>query len=182
MTRTMMSITTKTGDKGKTALFSGQMVDKDSPRTDAYGDVDELVSVLGVARAHAEREQTLELLLWLQVELFVVATELATEREQLALVRERIGADRVAALDAKRDWLEENITMPGGFIIPGGTRAAAFIDHARTISRRVERRVVGLTRDGLVENADLLIWLNRLSDFLWLLARYEEGDATMLKP
>ncbi len=177
-----MSITTKVGDKGTTFLFSGEEVPKDSPRTEAYGDIDELVSVLGVARAQATRTEVSETLFWVQVELFVVATELATERTHLALVRERIDAERLSRLEVRRDALEARIRMPSGFIIPGGTLCAASIDHARTIARRCERKAVGLYREGLIENTHLLVWLNRLSDFLWLLARFDEGDATVLKP
>ena len=177
-----MSITTKVGDKGSTFLFSGEKVPKDSPRTDAYGDIDELVSVLGVARSQSNRSDIVQTLFWLQVELFVVATELATETASLMLVRERMDEKRVAELDRRRDELEARITMPTGFIIPGGTPVAAVIDHARTIARRCERKAVGLARNGLIDNPHLIIWLNRLSDFLWLLARYEEGDATVLKP
>lgn len=177
-----MSITTKVGDKGTTFLFSGEEVPKDSPRTEAYGDIDELVSVLGVARSQSTKPEIRDIIFWIQVELFVVATELATERKHLSLVRERIDAERLRKLDQRRDELEAKINMPKGFIIPGGTPVAAVIDHARTIARRCERKTVGLTRDGLVDNPHLLVWLNRLSDLLWLLARYEEGDATVLKP
>lgn len=178
----MSSITTKVGDKGSTYLFSGEEVGKDSPRTDAYGDIDELVSVLGVARAQTKKTEISDILFWVQVELFVVATELATEKKSLNLMKERIDASRLQQLDQRRDALEQRITMPSGFIIPGGTPVAAFIDHARTIARRCERKAVGLARAGLVENPHLIIWLNRLSDFLWLLARFEEGSATQLKP
>jgi len=177
-----MSITTKVGDKGTTYLFSGEMVYKDSPRTDAYGDIDELVSVLGVARAHSRRDDVTSALFNLQVELFVVAAELATERSRHHLLKERITADRLRAFDLKRDELEARIVMPKGFIIPGGTVTAAHIDHARTIARRCERKAVSLSRAGLIDNPELIIWLNRLSDYLWLLARYDEGDATVLKP
>lgn len=177
-----MSITTKVGDKGTTFLFSGEEVPKDCARTDAYGDIDELVSVLGVARCQSKKEDIRNIIFWIQTELFVVATELATETSSLALVRERIDQDRLSILEVRRDELEPKIKMPAGFIIPGGTLAGAVIDHARTIARRCERKAVGLYRDGLIHNAHLLIWLNRLSDYLWLLARYEEGDATQLKP
>jgi len=177
-----MSITTKVGDKGTTFLFSGEEVPKDSARTDAYGDIDELVSVLGVARAASKREDVREIIFWIQAELFVVATELATETSSLMLVRERIDQDRLSKIEARRDHLETMIKMPSGFVIPGGTLAAGFVDHARTIARRCERKAVGLSRDGLIHNPHLLVWLNRLSDYLWLLARYEEGDATQLKP
>ncbi|HMO50128.1 MAG TPA: cob(I)yrinic acid a,c-diamide adenosyltransferase [Kiritimatiellia bacterium] len=177
-----MSITTKVGDHGTTFLFSGEEVAKDCPRTEAYGDIDELVSILGIARAQSEKPEVRETVFWIQVELFVVATELATETSSLALVRERMDARRVASLDERRERLERQITMPRGFIIPGGTLAAAVIDHARTVARRCERKAVGLARSGMIDNPDLLIWLNRLSDFLWLLARFEEGEATVLKP
>lgn len=176
-----MSITTKVGDKGKTALFSGEIVDKDSPRTDAYGDVDELVSVLGVARAHSDNKEIAKILLWIQSELFVVAAELATDSKKHSVLKERIDEERLQELDKKRDDLEGKIKMPTGFVIPGGTKAASFIDHARTISRRCERKTVGLARYGMIDNPHLLIWLNRLSDYLWLLARYDEGDTTVLK-
>lgn len=177
-----MSITTKFGDKGKTALFSGEIVDKDSPRTDAYGDVDELVSVLGLARAHSDKADVSDVILWIQSELFIVAAELATDKKKIDTLSDRIDETRVSQLDEKRDELEAKVKMPTGFIIPGGTKVAAFIDHARTISRRCERKAVGLDRYGMIDNPHLIVWLNRLSDFLWLLARYDEGDATVLKP
>lgn len=178
----MSSITTKVGDRGTTFLFSGEEVSKDCARTNAYGDVDELVSVLGVARAQSDRDEVRQTLFWVQCELFVVAAELATESDSIKLVRERIDAARLQQLDERRENLEARITMPTGFIIPGGTPVAAMIDHARTIARRCERRTVGLAANGLIHNHHLLVWLNRLSDFLWLLARYEEGDRTVLKP
>lgn len=177
-----MSITTKVGDRGTTFLFSGEEVSKDCARTNAYGDVDELVSVLGVARAQATKLDIRDTVFWLQSELFIVAAELATETDALTLIKERIDEARLTQLDDRRVALEAKIKMPKGFIIPGGTPVAAFIDHARTIARRCERRAVGLHTEGLIHNGHLLVWLNRLSDFLWLLARYEEGDATVLKP
>lgn len=175
------SITTKVGDHGTTFLFSGEEVAKDSPRTEAYGDLDELVSVLGVARAQSQRDDVKATILDLQRTLFIVGTELATSEAHIDLVAQRIDAAALAAFDAKRDALEERITMPKGFIIPGGTVAGAHLDHARTIARRLERKAVGLQRSGLLSNWHLLIFLNRLSDFLWLLARLEEGPATLEK-
>lgn len=174
-----MSITTKVGDRGNTYLFSGERVSKDSERTHAYGDLDELVSVLGVARAHARRagRQIREL----QRVLFVVGTELATSAKRVKRLQERIDAGALADFDQKREMLEKRITMPKGFIIPGGTLAGAHLDHARAIARRLERRVVGLSQHKQMHNPDLLVWLNRLSDYLWLLARFEEGRATELK-
>lgn len=177
------SITTRVGDKGTTFLFSGEEVPKDSPRTDAYGDLDELVSVLGVARCHARQEELRAAILVLQRELFVVGAELATAIDHLDLLKERLDEKMLRGLEQRRDALEEAIRMPDGFIIPGGSGnpGAAHLDHARTLARRLERRVVSLLRAGLVCNPHLVVWLNRLSDYLWLMARAEEGTSLSLK-
>lgn len=175
------SIVTRSGDGGKTRLFSGEEVDKDHPRTRAYGDVDELVSILGVAAASAEHPGVPDLLHTVQRRLFLVGAELAVTPGHVSDLGERIDASRVEEIDRWCESLEERIEMPKGFILPGGTIGAAHMDHARTVARRVERGVVGLTRDGEVENAHLTVWLNRLSDLLWLLAREEEGTKTILK-
>lgn len=175
------SITTRVGDRGTTFLFSGEEVPKDSLRTDAYGDLDELVSVLGLAKVHATRPETPDILIALQRALFVAGTELATSTAHVHQLSQRIDAAALERFESQRDALEEQIEMPKGFILPGGTPGGAFLDHARTIARRLERKVVTLHRDGAVSNEHLLVWLNRLSDFLWLLARFEEGSATTLK-
>jgi cob(I)alamin adenosyltransferase len=175
------SITTRVGDQGMTYMFSGERIPKDSPRTDAYGDLDELVSLLGVARCHARRKDVRAQLLDLQRELFTVGSELATTAGAVRLLRGRIDAKRLEDMEKRRTALEMRIRLPRGFILPGGTPAGAHLDHARAVSRRLERKVVGLQRRRLVRNRHLIVWLNRLSDFLWLLARHEEGRATILK-
>lgn len=175
------SITTKVGDRGTTFLFSGEEVPKDSPRTEAYGDIDELVSVLGMARSLSTRQEIRDAVMTLQRELFIAGAELATALEHVQLLKQRIDARMLSAFEAQRDEWEARITMPTGFIIPGGSPAAAHLDHARAISRRAERKIVRLQRDGLIANSFLLVWVNRVSDFLWLLARYEEGERTVLK-
>lgn len=177
------SITTRVGDKGTTFLFSGEEVPKDSPRTEAYGDLDELVSVLGIARFHALLERVGEAILALQRDLFTVGAELATAADHVGLLKDRLGEADLKSFEAKRDELEASIAMPDGFIIPGGSGslAAAHIDHARTIARRLERKVVTLARANLIANPHLVVWLNRLSDYLWLLARLEEGHSLSLK-
>lgn len=179
----MSSITTKVGDKGTTFLFSGEEVPKDSPRTMAYGDLDELVSVLGVARCHVEHEEIKHDILTIQRDLFVAGAELATALDHVGLLKQRIGEGELRHFEARRDALESRIKMPDGFIIPGGSGSlgAAHLDHARTVARRVERRAVTLQRAGLIDNRNLLIWLNRLSDYLWLLARLEEGESLSLR-
>lgn len=175
------SITTKVGDKGTTFLFSGQEVPKDSPRTEAYGDLDELVSVLGIARSLSARPDIIEAVQNLQRELFIAGAELATDREHVPLLKKRVDAAMLASFEATRDVWETRIQMPTGFILPGGTPAAAHLDQARSVARRCERKVVRLQRDGLIDNRDLLVWLNRVSDYLWILARYEEAGHTTLK-
>ena len=175
------SITTKAGDEGTTRLFSGEEVLKDSPRTVAYGDIDELGSLLGVARAHAQYPGISSALVEIQRSLFTVAAELATTEEQVKKLARRVDNEMVRELDQCREAMEKAVQVPDGFVIPGGTIGAAHIDHARTVARRCERRVVALMRDGHVKNINVLIWFNRLSDYLWLLARHEEGESVMLK-
>jgi len=175
------SITTRTGDQGTTHLFSGETVSKNSPQTNAYGDLDEVVSILGVARSLTANPETAERLIALQRNLFVVGAELATSLEHVHLLKERVDHEMLAALDGERDALEAALPPPKGFILPGGTPAAAQIDLARAVARRCERKAVGLMEHGLLENKTLIVWLNRLSDYLWLLARAEEGDATLMK-
>lgn len=162
-------------------MFSGEIVSKDSPRTDAYGDVDELGSILGIARAHTALPEVAEHILAVQRDLFVVCAELATSTDAIASLQHRIDQKHLAALDKRREQTEASVTMPSGFVVPGESVTAAHLDHARAVARRCERKVVGLQRDGQVNNPTLVIWLNRLSDFLWLLARLEEGDAVRLK-
>lgn len=177
------SITTKVGDRGTPFLFSGEEVFKDSPRTETYGDVDELVSVLGVARCQSVQTEVRDTLLDIQRDLFLAGAELATAIDHVGMLKARIDEAALQVFEQRRDALEARITMPDGFIIPGGSGSlgAAHIDHARTIARRLERKTVSLSRAGLVANPHLLVWMNRLSDFLWLLARVEERQSLSLK-
>ncbi len=175
-----MSITTKTGDRGTTRLFSGEQVDKCSPRPETYGDLDELISVLGVARLHCQSKGNREALLELQRELFVVGSELATSRVRLDRLKKRIDAERLRAFEARRDALEASIEVPKVFVVPAASLAAAHLDVARTVARRLERKVVGLARAGEIDNEHLLVYVNRISDYLWLMARSEEDESIPL--
>ncbi len=177
----MSSITTRTGDRGTTHLFSGETISKASPQTDAYGDLDEVVSLLGVARSMTTQADMAATLIGVQREMFIVGAELATSAEHLDLLPRRVDAAMLASLDAARDALEARLPAPKGFILPGGTPAAAHIDLARAVTRRCERKVVAMMEQGLLTNTTLVVWLNRLSDYLWLLARAEEGTSTLLK-
>ncbi|MEM7395945.1 MAG: cob(I)yrinic acid a,c-diamide adenosyltransferase [Verrucomicrobiota bacterium] len=178
---TTFSITTRQGDGGETSLFSGETVSKASLRTEAYGTLDELNSALGMALSHCKNEDIRARILALQQDLFVVCAELATSPDFLDQLKDRLDDARAQRLEADRDELEAAIQMPAGFIIPGGTVVGACLDMARSISRRAERRTVAVIEGGESMSDRVLPWINRLSDYLWLLARYEEGDRVILK-
>lgn len=177
MKKTKRSITTGLGDRGMTRLHSGEEVSKDSPRPEIAGDMDELVSALGVARSLVQRPEAREAILHVQRALFIVAAELATSPEGTGLLERRVDAEMVRALEGRRLALEAQVDIPRGFVIPGDAVAAAHLDLARAIARRCERKVVSLMRGAEVSNEHLLVWMNRVSDYLWLLARFEESGA-----
>lgn len=168
------SITTGEGDRGTTRLFSGERVSKDSPRLDVCGDLDEFNAVLGVARASASLPETREAVLRLQKDSMMAAAEVATTSENLGLLKERIDAARIRSFERARAALESRLRLPRGFVVPGAKRSAALLDHARAVARRCERKMVRLSRAGDLWNEHLLVWINRASDYLWLLARLEE--------
>jgi cob(I)alamin adenosyltransferase len=168
-----MRIYTRTGDDGGTALFGGGRVGKDHPRVEAYGDVDELNASLGLARAVEIMPRIDEVLVPIQRDLFSVGALLATpdlEKMKEHLVKARIDDDRVAELERAIDDGEHELEPLRSFIVPGGTPKASALHLARTICRRAERRVVALR-----EHTDIpqivVIYLNRLSDLLFVLAR-----------
>lgn len=169
------------GDRGLTRLFSGEQVPKNSARTEALGDLDELVSLLGVARASSRRKEVREAVLEIQGVLFVVGSELATTADKVKRLPVRVDAGMVRELERKHQKLAARTNRPNGFIIPGGNPASAQIDLARAIARRCERKVAGLVLGRVVRNQLLLVWMNRLSNYLWLLARREEGNPTLLR-
>lgn len=178
-------IYTRKGDSGTTGLlFGGDRVSKADLRTDAYGTTDEAVAALGVARAAIGSEtdrveaRLSELIVRLQRELFVVGAELATHvdrRERLTDGVSRVTADMVRALETEIDSLEELVEQPKEFVLPGETMAGAALDLARTTVRRAERRVVELIeRDGAV-GSEVVPYLNRLADLLFVMARAADG-------
>ena len=176
-----MKVYTKRGDDGTTGLLYGGRVDKDDLRTDAYGTVDEAVSALALARAElADERRWHDDVLAVQRELFVVGAQLATHTDhwqQLADGVSRVTPDMTSRLEAAIDELTDAYPLPREFVVPGGRRAGAAIDLARTIVRRAERRVVQLRRAGLLPDDLVLHYLNRLSDYLFVLARAVEGGA-----
>ena len=168
-----MKIYTKTGDTGETGLFGGGRVPKDDLRVEAYGDVDELNAVLGMARCIEMMPRIDEVLVPIQRDLFAIGALLATpDRDRMAshLEKARIDEARIAELEHAIDDGEAELEPLRAFIIPGGTPKAAALHVARTVCRRAERHVVRLSHD--VELPPLaVIYLNRLSDLLFTLAR-----------
>jgi cob(I)alamin adenosyltransferase len=168
-----MKIYTKTGDRGDTGLFGGGRVTKSHPRVDAYGDVDELNASLGLARAIEPMPRIDELLVPIQRDLFAVGALLATpdlEKMRQHLAKARVDEARIAQLEQAIDDADAELDPLRAFILPGGSPKAAALHVARTVCRRAERRVVELTHNEEIPEL-AVIYLNRLSDLLFTLAR-----------
>jgi cob(I)alamin adenosyltransferase len=172
-------IYTKSGDKGETGLGDGQRVSKDHPRVAAYGEVDELNAVIGVALTLAEVPEP-ELLRSIQNDLFDVGADLCVPAPEGEVPgkRLRVTAGQAENLEKAIDRHNENLEPLRSFILPGGTSAAAHLHVARTVCRRAERSVVALMRAEQV-NPHVLIYLNRLSDLLFVLARVANGNGKL---
>jgi cob(I)alamin adenosyltransferase len=174
------SIVTKQGDGGKTGLLYGGRVSKADPRTEAYGCVDEAISALGLARASSRDARTQAIVLRVQRELFTVGAELATDVRQYAHLRKHFSTvtpGLTQALEKEIAQLEAEVPLPRAFVVPGGTIPAAALDLARTHIRTAERRIVALNEAKQLHNPEVLRYVNRLSDLVFMLARYEEREA-----
>lgn len=183
-----MKIYTRGGDKGRTSLFSGGRVDKDDTRIEALGSIDELVAALGLAKAvpdvEAAARQQLEML---QTQLYLVMADIAAGVPDAAgdepgggLAAEpirdtRLPGDSAAQLEAAIDALEADLPPLADFVIPGASPASAALHLARTVCRRAERRVLSAAREHVVP-VDVGIYLNRLSDLLFVLARWVDRE------
>jgi cob(I)alamin adenosyltransferase len=192
------AVATRRGDDGTTGLlFGGERVFKDDARTEAYGAIDEAVAALGLARAelglkaqYGTLPSTLarlaDVILRLQRELFVVGADLATAPD--ARDRQRPGETRVTAamvegLDSVLAETEAAVELPREFVVPGETRLSAALELARTTVRRAERRAVAIRRAEPVPDDQLVPYLNRLADLLWILARAaEQGESRVATP
>jgi len=175
-----MRIYTKTGDRGDTGLFGGKRVPKDDLRVEAYGTADELNAVLGVALASSVDPELINVLLSLQADLFELGSDLATPLDERTdrgrITIRRIGSAEIERLEGLIDRWESDLEPLQTFILPGGHPAAAALHQARAVCRRAERRCVTLSRSNTqVESPtvseNVLIFLNRLSDLLFVLAR-----------
>jgi cob(I)alamin adenosyltransferase len=168
-----MKIYTKTGDTGQTALFGGGRVPKSDPRVEAYGDVDELNATLGVVLATGPLARIDDVVAPIQQDLFAIGALLATpdrDRMQRHLEKARIDDARIVELEHAIDAGDEELEPLKAFVMPGGTPKAAALHVARTVCRRAERRVVDLS-GGTEIPAVVIVYLNRLSDLLFTLAR-----------
>ena len=168
-----MKIYTKTGDKGDTGLFGGGRVPKTHPRVEAYGDVDELNACLGMARAVEMMPRVDEVLVGIQRDLFAIGALLATpDREKMKHHLEKASIDerRISELERAIDEGDAELEPLRAFIVPGGTPKAASLHVARTVCRRAERRVIALMPAEEIPDI-VVVYLNRLSDLLFTLAR-----------
>lgn len=175
----MKKIYTRTGDEGKTSLFGGARIDKSHPRIAAYGTVDETNSMIGLARAHLEDEPGAErldpVLRRVQEELFILGADLATPDEAKPVVP-RVEAAHVERLEADIDRFSEELAPLQHFILPGGTPSAATLHAARTTCRRAERLTVKAASSEPI-HPQATTYLNRLSDLLFVLARWANRQA-----
>lgn len=171
----MAKVTTGTGDAGFTSLLGEQRVPKYDERPDTFGTVDEATSALGLARATTSDSKAREVILHMQRDLYVLMAELATPPEHLDAVGMRVTDAHVAWLEQIEEDLKAEVEIPNKFIIPGDSLDGAALDLARTIIRRAERMTARLLHEHVTSNADLLRYLNRLSDVVFILARYLEA-------
>jgi len=173
-----MSIVTKTGDSGMTGLMYGRRVPKNHPRVEAYGTVDELNTALGMARARATESFVSENLFLIQKDLVTLMGELCVQPEDLPRYAKDGYSPVTPEMTAKLEKLVKEIESQNvsfkGWATPGATENSAALDAARTVCRRAERRVCDLQESGELKNAGIIIFLNRLSDLLWLFARRAE--------
>lgn len=180
-----MKIYTRSGDDGTTGLLFGGRVPKDATGPEAYGAIDETVASIGLARAETQPDSELnDELLRLQRSLFVVGAELATAPEnhhKLVDGETRVTAEMVARIEAAIDRITADRGSPGVFLVPGGSRLGAALDLARATARRAERSIVTHVRAGGYSGSHVLAYVNRLTDYLYMLARAAEETWTPSK-
>ncbi len=172
-----MKIYTKTGDKGQTSLYGGTRVSKSSLRVESYGNIDELNSFIGVAKSQIENQNVNDQLRTIQFDLFTLGSESATPADKLMLANGQprlpllISETEIEELEQWMDQMEETLEPLQYFILPGGGKAATALHVARTVCRRAERGLILLQEEEEVR-PEMIKYLNRLSDYLFVLARY----------
>jgi cob(I)alamin adenosyltransferase len=170
-----MKITTKRGDAGKTSLFDKRRrVPKTNIRKEINGTLDEVSAILGLARATCEMARINKLILRTQEEIFMIGSEVAASPDDIHKLEHRIEARHVRRLERGMDSIEKRMRMPESFVVAGATRVSAMLDMARTFTRRAERKAVEAREEGIIRSTHLMKYLNRLSDYLFTVARYYE--------
>jgi len=175
----MAKVTTGTGDTGYTGLLGEQRVPKYDRRPDTFGTVDEATSALGLARAMTQDPKVKDIIYHIQQELYLLMGELATPPENYEKMGLRVTVEHVQHLEQVEESLKREVEIPNKFIIPGDTQVGASLDLARTIIRRAERMTVKLLHDGVIKNGEVVRYLNRLSDLVFILARYVEVKSSL---
>jgi cob(I)alamin adenosyltransferase len=171
----LMSIVTKKGDGGKTRLLSGEMVSKYHPKVEACGDLDELNSFLGASRALIDNSEISEIIYAVQQDIFILSAEAACDPDKASKLKDRISDESIKRIENLILKFEDRIGPLTKFVVPGNNLPTSFLHISRTIARRAERKIAKLIDDGFVTNNNILIYLNRLSDLLYLLAsRFED--------
>lgn len=174
MTMTKADVYTRTGDQGTTGLLGGTRVPKDCAQVEAYGTVDELNAVLGVVKAMKPCREVADALSQLQTFCYYINAEIASDKQGRDLLKHCIDEKDVAWIEQQIDTFDQHLPKLTQFIVPTDTPPAALLNQARTLCRRAERRVWTWSRN-LDINPNLVIFLNRLSDLLFTLMRYEGG-------
>ncbi|NWG02282.1 MAG: cob(I)yrinic acid a,c-diamide adenosyltransferase [Syntrophaceae bacterium] len=172
-----MPISTKKGDKGYTGLLGGRRVPKYHLKPETYGTLDELNSFIGMARATSKDKKVRKILFHIQNHLFIIGSELALSGGERDLLKGEITQKEVGWLNRLSSDFEKLLELTPGFVIYGETQISSLLDVARAVTRRVERLVAKLRSQKMLSNLKILEYLNRLSDVLYLLARYEEKKA-----
>jgi cob(I)alamin adenosyltransferase len=173
----VMPISTKKGDKGFTGLLGGRRVPKYHLKPETYGSLDELNSFLGMARATSKDRRVRNILFHIQNHLFIIGSELALSGRVRNLLKGDITQKEVDWLSRLSTDMETSLKLKPGFIIYGETQVSSILDVTRAVSRRVERLIAKMKSKKMLRNLRILEYLNRLSDVLYLLARYEEKKA-----
>jgi cob(I)alamin adenosyltransferase len=164
-----------TGDEGYTDLLGPDRVPKYDPRVQTYGELDEVSSMLGLARALAQQPRVHEIVRHIQHDLYLLMAEIAVPAAQLAKLPYRVTPEQVAWIETTIAELEDAVEMPRKFILPGASAGSGALDVARTVIRRAERSAVYLVSTGEMPAGQVLKYLNRCSSLLFVLARYEEA-------